>query len=120
MAESLGSTELGDIHENTIIKFFINRIENLQSKITNVQEKNKHFKSEVKAIQESLGFQNETYEKMKKDMMEEKEKLKSNYRNSKKMQNLIQQNTEIKEQIPELEDRHRIIYNLWTSRRNLE
>ena len=39
--------------------------------------------------------------------MEEKEKLKSNYRNSKKMQNLIQQNTEINEQIPELEDRHR-------------
>ena len=105
--ESPGSTELGDIHENTIIKFFINRIENLQSKITNVQEKNKHFKSEVKAIQESIEFQNETYEKMKKDMMEEKEKLKSNYRNSKKMQNLIQQNTEINEQIPELEDRHR-------------
>ena len=46
------------------------------------------------------------YEKMKKDMTEEKQKLESDYRNNEEVQNLIQQNTEMKEQNAELEDRH--------------
>ena len=45
--------ELLDVHENTIIKTFINRIENLESKIISMQEKNKQLKGEVKALQES-------------------------------------------------------------------
>ena len=74
--------ELLDIHENTIIKIFINRIENLESKITSMQEKNKQLKGKVKGLQESIEFQNETYEKMKKDMAEEKQKLETDYKNS--------------------------------------
>ena len=81
--------ELLDIHENNIIKIFINRIENLESKITSMQEKNKQLKGEVKGLQESIEFQNETYEKMKKDMVEEKHKLETDYKNSEVVQNLI-------------------------------
>ena len=57
--------KLLDIHENTIIKIFTNRIENLESKITSTQEENKQLKGKVKALQEqeSIEFQNETYEK---------------------------------------------------------
>ena len=44
---------------------------------------------------------------MKKDMTEEKQKLETNNRNNEEVQELIQQNTEIKEQIAQLEDRHR-------------
>ena len=58
--------ELLDIHKNTIIKIFTNRIENLKLKITSMQEENKQLKGEVKALQESIEFQNETYEKIKK------------------------------------------------------
>ena len=103
--------ELVDIHEKIIYNFFTNRIKNMESKITNMQGKNKHLKGEVKALQESIKFQNETYEKMKKDMTEENQKLETDCRNNEKVQNLIQQNTEMKEQIAELENRHRR-YNL--------
>ena len=81
--------ELLYIHENTIIKIFINRIENLESKLTSMQEKNKQLKGEVKGLQESIEFQNETYEKMKKDIAEEKQKLETDYKNSEVVQNLI-------------------------------
>ena len=36
--------ELLDIDESTIMKIFANRIENLESKITSVQEENKQLK----------------------------------------------------------------------------
>ena len=89
-----------DIHENTIIKNFTNRFKILESKIiTNMQKENKDLKEEVKALQESIEFQNETYKKMKKDTTEDKQKLETNYRNNKEVQNLIEQNTEIMEQI---------------------
>ena len=39
--------ELLDIHENIVIKIFTNRIENLESKITSIQEKNEQLKGEV-------------------------------------------------------------------------
>ena len=58
--------ELLDMHENTIIDIFTNRIENSESKITSIQEEYKRLKGEVKALQESIEFQNETYDKMKK------------------------------------------------------
>ena len=58
--------ELLDMHENTIIEIFTNRIENSEPKITSIQEEYKRLKGEVKAVQESIEFQNETYEKMKK------------------------------------------------------
>ena len=45
--------ELLDIHENTIIKIFTNRIEALESKITSMQEENKQLKGEVNALLES-------------------------------------------------------------------
>ena len=99
--------ELLDIHENTIITIFANRVENLESKITNMQEENKQLKGEVKALKESIESQNETYEKMKKDMAKEKQKLETDNRNNEEVQNLIQQNTKMKGQIAELEDRHR-------------
>ena len=67
-----------------------------------MQEENKQLKCEVKSLQESTEFQNETYEKMKNDMKEEKQKIEADYRN-----NLNSENTKIKEQIAELEDRHR-------------
>ena len=41
-------------------------------------------------------------------MTEDKQKLETDYRNNEKVDNLIQQNTEMKEQISELEDRHQI------------
>ena len=50
-----------------------------------------------KALQGSIVFQNETYEKMKKDMTEEKQKLETDYKNKEIVQNLIQQNTDTKE-----------------------
>ena len=89
--------KLLDIHENTIMKIFTNRIENLESKTTSMQEENKQLKGEVKALRESIEFQNKTYEKMKKDMMEEKQKLETDYNNNDVVQNLIQQNTDMKE-----------------------
>ena len=109
--------ELLDINENTINKIFTNRIENLESKITSMQEENKQLKGEVKALQESRDSQTETYEKMKKDMMKEKQKLETDYKNNEVVQNVIQQNTDMKEQTAELE---KIIYDLWASRRHLE
>ena len=48
--------ELLDIHENTIIKIFTNRIKNLESKIVSVQEEIKQLKDAVKALQESIEF----------------------------------------------------------------
>ena len=42
--------ELPNIPENTIIKIFTNRIANLESKITSMQEENKQLKGEVKAL----------------------------------------------------------------------
>ena len=74
--------ELLDIHENTIIKIFTNRIETLESKITSMQEENKQLKGEVNALLESREFQNETYEKMEKDMTEEKQKLETYWKNN--------------------------------------
>ena len=74
--------ELLDIHENTIIKIFTNRIETLESKITSMQEENKQLKGEVNALLESREFQNETYEKMEKDMTEEKQKLETYCKNN--------------------------------------
>ena len=79
--------KLLDIHENTIMKIFTNRIENLESKTTSMQEENKQLKGEVKALRESIEFQNKTYEKMKKDMMEEKQKLETDYKNNEAVQN---------------------------------
>ena len=91
--------ELLDIHENIITKIFTNRIENLKSKIRSTQEENKQLKGEVKALQKSIEFQNQTNENMKKHMMEEKQKLEIDSRNNKEIQKLVQQNTEMKEQI---------------------
>ena len=79
----------------------------MESKIISMQEENKQLKGEVKALQESIEFQNETYENMKKDMTEEKQKLETDNKNNEVVQKLIKQNTEMKEQIAELEDRHR-------------
>ena len=39
-------------------------------------------------------------------MTKEKQKLETDYKNNEVAQNLIQQNTDMKEQIAELEDRH--------------
>ena len=63
--------ELLDIHENSIIKIFTNRIKNLESQTISMQEENKQLKGEVKALQQSIEFQNETYENIKKNMNEE-------------------------------------------------
>ena len=52
-----------------------------------MQEGNKHQKGEVNALQWSTKFQNETYEKMKKDMTEEKKELETDYRNNKDSRN---------------------------------
>ena len=48
--------ELLDIHENTITKTSTNRIENLESKITSMQEEYKLLKGDVKALQEPIEF----------------------------------------------------------------
>ena len=80
--------------------------ESKTSKITSMQEENKQLKDEVKALQDSIEFQNETYEKMETDMLEDKQKLETDYKNNEVVQNIIQQNIDMKEQIPELEDRH--------------
>ena len=42
----------------------------------------------------------------KKDMTEETQNLETDNKNNEEVQKLIQKNTEMKEQIPELEDRH--------------
>ena len=57
---------------------------------------------------------------MKKDVVEEKQKLETDNRNNKEIQNLIQENNKMEEQIAELEtDTEEIIYDLWASRKNL-
>ena len=71
-----------------------------------MQEENKQLKGELKALQESIKFQNETYKNMKKDMTEEKQKLKTDNRKNDKIKKLVHQNTKTKEQIAELEKRH--------------
>ena len=93
--------ELLDVY--TIIKIFTDRIENLESKITNMPKVIKYLTGELKALEESIKFQNETYKKIKKDMTEEKQKLKTHSMNNNEVQNFIQKNTEIKEQIADLE-----------------
>ena len=60
-------------------------------KITSKQEENKQLKDERKALQESVEFKNEIYEKMKKkDTAEEKQKLETDNRKNEEVQNLIQ------------------------------
>ena len=94
------------IIEDTVIKVFWNRIQNLESKIANMQEGNKHQKGEVNALQWSTKFQNGTYEKMKKDMTEEKKELETDYGTTR---------------IPEIKKyTEEIIYDLWVSRRSIE
>ena len=44
---------------------------------------------------------------MKRDMTDEKQKLETDNRSNEEVQKLIQQNTQMKEQIAEYEDRHR-------------
>ena len=88
--------QLLDTHENIVIKICTNRIENLESNITRMQEESKELKRGVKELQESMKFQDELYEK---DMKEEKEKLGANFRTNREVQKLVQQNTEMKEQI---------------------
>ena len=44
----------------------------------------------MKALQEPTEFQNETYEKMKSDITEEKQKLETRNKNDEEAQNLIQ------------------------------
>ena len=74
-----------------------------------MQEENKQMKGEVKPLQDSTEFQNE--KKERKDMTEEKQKLETNYRSNKEMQNLIQQITEMKEQTANYKtDTDEIIY----------
>ena len=54
--------ELLDINDSwtSIIKTFTNRIENLELKITSMQEENDKLKVEVKELQELMEFQNKT------------------------------------------------------------
>ena len=60
-------------------------------KITSMQEEKKQLKDERKALQESVEFKNEIYEKMKKkDIAEEKQKLETDNRKNEEVQNLIQ------------------------------
>ena len=66
--------EFLDIQEKTVIKNFTNRIENLELKIKSMQEENKQLKGEVKALLESIEFQVETYNNMKKDMRRKRNK----------------------------------------------
>ena len=74
-----------------------------------MQEENKQMKGEVKPLQDSTEFQNE--KKERKDMTEEKQKLETNYRSNKEIQNLIQQITEMKEQTANYKtDTDEIIY----------
>ena len=79
--------ELLDIY--TIIKILTDRIVNLESKITNMPEVIKYLIGKLKALEESIEFQNETYKKMKKHMTEEKQKLKTHSRNNKEVKNLF-------------------------------
>ena len=53
-----------------------------------MEEENKlQLKGEVKALQESKKFQNETNKNMKKDMTEEKQRLETDNRNNEEVQN---------------------------------
>ena len=88
-----------------------------------MQEENKQLKCEVKSLQESTEFQNETYEKMKNDMKEEKQKLEADYRNnlnSEKYQNKTA-NCRIRRQTPK---KKFTIYGhlgeIWSRKLNME
>ena len=79
-------TELETWNKITEINFYLK----ITMKITSMQEENKQLKDEGKALQESVEFKNEIYEKMKKkDMAEEKRKLETDTGIT-KVQNLIQ------------------------------
>ena len=88
-----------------------------------MQEENKQLKCEVKSLQESTEFQNETYEKMKNDMKEEKQKIEADYRNnlnSEKYQNK-RANCRIRRQTPK---KQFTIYGhlgeIWSRKLNME
>ena len=57
--------------------------------ITPIQEENKGLRSEVQVRQESLDFQDETYDKKWKKHIEEKEKLEADYRKNEEKQKLV-------------------------------
>ena len=87
-----------------LLKFLQTESKTWNPKLEACKRKISNWKGEVK--QESIEFRNDTYEKMKKDITEEKQKLETDYKSNEVVQNLIQQNTNMKEQTAELEDKH--------------
>ena len=61
----------------------------MELKISSIQKENKQLKVEVKALQESIEFQNETDKNINKNMTKEKQKLETDNRNNEEVQKLI-------------------------------
>jgi hypothetical protein len=94
--------EFMDLHENTILKIFNDKIERLEAKIFIMQEENKTLKTEVCELKKSMEFINEKYERV---LTETKKNLPTSNEKNKNIK--IFENEDIKDKMAELEDRSR-------------
>nr|XP_047131786.1 uncharacterized protein LOC124810759 [Hydra vulgaris] len=97
--------EIMDIHENTTMKLFSDRIDKLESKILVIQEESKSLKSEVSDLKKSVEFVSDKYESLLSEIDVSKKATMSYQLNDAKM-NLGNDNV-IKDKLAELEDRSR-------------
>jgi hypothetical protein len=92
-----------EVHENTLLKIFGERIDKLEGRIEQLKNENISLKNEIATINNGMNFQNEYYEKNIKETNELNDKLKRTIKENEKT-NL----SEIfKDKIAELEDRSR-------------
>ncbi|XP_065647333.1 uncharacterized protein LOC136077015 isoform X2 [Hydra vulgaris] len=85
-----------EIHENTIMKMFIDRIEKLENKLKSVIDENKKLKKELRELNKAVEFVSNNYDKIVADHQTSKTSLINENANSKMINKLA-----------ELEDRSR-------------
>ncbi|XP_065650983.1 uncharacterized protein LOC136079190 [Hydra vulgaris] len=99
--------EAMDIHENTIMKLFSDRIDKLESKISVMQEENKNLKNEVSDLKKSVEFVSDKYENLLLEIdVSKKTAMSSVYQLNDTKINIENDNV-IKDKLAELEDRSR-------------
>ncbi|XP_065641667.1 uncharacterized protein LOC136073645 [Hydra vulgaris] len=97
--------EIMDIHENTIMKLFSDRIDKLESKISVMQEENKNLKDEVSDLKKSVEFVSDKYENLLLEIdVSKKTAMSSVYQLNNTKINIENDNV-IKDKLAELEDR---------------
>ena len=106
MAKNFTTTqlkELLDMHENTIVKIFSERIE----KVFTIRGENKELKREMNDLKKAMDYQNEKYENVVKELQVEKERNTDSEKDILKMRELNVENERLEDKMAELEDRSR-------------